>query len=156
MEADLYAALGVAPSASADDLKDAYRRLALEYHPDKAGDDVSGAFTLLQHAWEILRDPQRREEYDAQRSLDTSSIEKSFNHSKHVSGTITEEDLDFEEEHCDGSEAATFRCRCGDIIPIDAKDLSKRKAKGLECMVSCASCSLRYGVDLSASDRSSS
>jgi hypothetical protein len=59
---DLYEVLGVDRSASADDVRSAYRQRARETHPD-AGGDV-GAFQTVQAAWEVLGDPERRRAYD--------------------------------------------------------------------------------------------
>lgn len=60
---DLYAELGVERSASADEIKRAYRREAVKRHPDRPGGNKE-AFQRLQVAHEILSDPARRAEYD--------------------------------------------------------------------------------------------
>lgn len=62
---DFYTTLGVSKTASADEIKKAYRKLALQYHPDrnKAKGSVE-KFKELSHAYEILSDPQKREAYD--------------------------------------------------------------------------------------------
>lgn len=59
---DHYATLGVARSASADEIKRAYRRLASQHHPDKGGDVKK--FQEIEQAYRILSDPQQRERYD--------------------------------------------------------------------------------------------
>ncbi len=66
MSADLYAILEVERSASADELKKSYRRLARQYHPDaNPGDARSEAhFKEISQAYEILSDPERRANYD--------------------------------------------------------------------------------------------
>ncbi len=63
---DYYAILGVARDASADDLKKAYRKLALQHHPDRnPGDkDAEQRFRELGEAYEVLKDPQKRAAYD--------------------------------------------------------------------------------------------
>ena len=69
---DDYAVLGVAPTASAEAIKTAYRRLAAQYHPDKnPSPDAADRFRLIQKAYEVLSDPERRKSYDdfRQRSL---------------------------------------------------------------------------------------
>ncbi len=63
---DLYAVLEVDPSASPDELKKAYRRLARQYHPDANPGDPSteARFKEVSQAYEILSDPDRRANYD--------------------------------------------------------------------------------------------
>lgn len=59
---DHYQTLGVAKTASQDEIKNAYRKLASKYHPDKGGDTAT--FQKIQTAYNILGDPQKRSEYD--------------------------------------------------------------------------------------------
>ncbi|KFM60593.1 DnaJ-like protein subfamily C member 21, partial [Stegodyphus mimosarum] len=62
-----YEVLGVTPDCTAEDLKKAYRKLALEWHPDKNLDRLEEAketFQLIQQAYEVLTDPQERAWYD--------------------------------------------------------------------------------------------
>ena len=63
---DFYATLGVAREASADDLKKAYRKLAMQYHPDRnAGDkNAEAKFKDVSEAYEVLKDDQKRAAYD--------------------------------------------------------------------------------------------
>ena len=63
---DFYTTLGVAKDASADDLKKAYRKLAMQYHPDRnPGDAASEAkFKEVSEAYDILKDDQKRGAYD--------------------------------------------------------------------------------------------
>lgn len=59
---DHYATLGVARSATAEDIKRAYRRLASQHHPDKGGDTAK--FQQIEEAYRVLGDPGSRQEYD--------------------------------------------------------------------------------------------
>lgn len=58
----LYETLGVAPEATADAIKKAYRSLVQKQHPDKGGDPEK--FRAIQKAYETLSDPEKRAEYD--------------------------------------------------------------------------------------------
>jgi molecular chaperone DnaJ len=63
---DYYATLGVARDAGADDLKKAYRKLAMQFHPDRnPGDKQAEArFKELSEAYDVLKDDQKRAAYD--------------------------------------------------------------------------------------------
>ncbi|CAL8326420.1 unnamed protein product [Boreogadus saida] len=62
---DFYKLLGVPADASEDDIKKAYRRMALKFHPDKNSDpDAEDKFKEIAEAYEILTDPKKRAIYD--------------------------------------------------------------------------------------------
>src|SRR5579872_5613565 len=63
---DYYETLGVAKGASADDLKRAYRQMAMKYHPDRnAGDKAAEQkFKDVSEAYDVLKDDQKRAAYD--------------------------------------------------------------------------------------------
>ncbi len=62
---DLYEVLGLSRDASERDVKKAYKRLAMKYHPDRnKGDDADEKFKEVKLAYEVLTDPQKRAAYD--------------------------------------------------------------------------------------------
>jgi molecular chaperone DnaJ len=60
---DYYEILGISKNASDDEIKKAYRRAAVKYHPDKDGGDEA-KFKEASEAYEVLRDSQKRQRYD--------------------------------------------------------------------------------------------
>lgn len=60
---DYYEILGIGKNASADEIKKAFRKLAVKYHPDKDGGDEE-KFKEVNEAYEILKDQQKRQRYD--------------------------------------------------------------------------------------------
>ncbi|HSX29771.1 MAG TPA: molecular chaperone DnaJ [Candidatus Saccharimonadales bacterium] len=60
---DYYEVLGVGKNASADEIKKAFRRLAVQHHPDKEGGDET-KFKEINEAYEVLKDQSKRQRYD--------------------------------------------------------------------------------------------
>lgn len=73
MAEDYYQVLGVDKKASADEIKKAYRKLALKWHPDKNPNNKAAAeekFKKISEAYAVLSDPKKREQYDTFGSAD--------------------------------------------------------------------------------------
>ena len=64
--ADFYSVLGVAKTASDDEVKKAYRKLAMQYHPDRnnGSREAEEKFKEITEAYDVLRDPNKRAAYD--------------------------------------------------------------------------------------------
>jgi molecular chaperone DnaJ len=63
---DHYKTLGLGKNATPEEIKKAYRKLAIQYHPDKTGNDplLEGKFKEINEAYEILSDSKKKEKYD--------------------------------------------------------------------------------------------
>lgn len=72
---DHYSTLGVPKSATADEIKKAYRKLAMQYHPDKNKGDKKAEtkFKEINGAYEVLSDVKKRKQYDTFGSEDQFS-----------------------------------------------------------------------------------
>ncbi|GAA3977798.1 molecular chaperone DnaJ [Thermobifida alba] len=71
LEKDYYKVLGVSKTATADEIRSAYRKLARKYHPDanKGDAEAESRFKDISEAYSVLSDEKRRKEYDEARSL---------------------------------------------------------------------------------------
>lgn len=84
---DYYETLGVAKSALAEDIKKAYRKLALKYHPDRnpGNKEAEERFKQISEAYAVLSDPKKRNQYDTlgmggfQQSHSEEDIFRGFN-----------------------------------------------------------------------------
>ncbi|KAK9822998.1 hypothetical protein WJX81_004158 [Elliptochloris bilobata] len=115
-----YAALGVGPDASPEQLRAAYRAAVLRLHPDKAAAGGSGAaagFQDVQLAWEVLRSEQGRVAYDRRVVLGALQAE-----------LAVAEQVDLDDMHC----------RCGGEFWLAEGDL-REDADSL--LVPCSTCS---------------
>ncbi|NRQ31390.1 molecular chaperone DnaJ [Nonomuraea sp. NN258] len=76
LEKDYYAVLGVPKTATAEEIKKAYRKLARQYHPDTNQGDATKEtkFKEVSEAYDVLSDSKRRKEYDEARALFGSGV----------------------------------------------------------------------------------
>lgn len=74
-----YKVLGVKNDASYDEIKKAYHKLAIKYHPDKPN-GCSEKFKLISNAFNILRNPKKRQQYDLGFSVNIPAYEQSYDH----------------------------------------------------------------------------
>ena len=73
MMVDHYGRLGVTRTATHDEIRSAYRRLAQRLHPDTHGGVVSAEMVAINEAWRVLSDKGRRSAYDAKLRTDTAT-----------------------------------------------------------------------------------
>ena len=79
MSKDYYKTLGISRSASADDIKRAYKKLAVKYHPDVNKETGAEArFKEINEAYQVLSDPQKKSNYDQFGSADMGGMGQGF------------------------------------------------------------------------------
>jgi len=80
IDKDYYGILGISPAAELAEIRAAYRKLALEYHPDRNQDDPAATAKMreINEAYAILSDPTKRQEYDELREQDDQSASERY------------------------------------------------------------------------------
>jgi len=113
---DLYQVLGLQETATAADIKTAYRRLALANHPDRPGGDKE-IFQLIQTAFSVLSDNEQREDYDKEKDFTGSAaLESAYEMWKQRQGADTHEMPANSPEPARTSEVIPEASRPGDVI----------------------------------------
>lgn len=83
--------MGVPKTATTEEIKRAYRKLAHQHHPDKAGNDGEAKFKEINEAYQVLSDPQKRAQYDQFGSVgETSGFNWGQNQSRGASWDFNE------------------------------------------------------------------
>ncbi|KAI9219733.1 DnaJ domain-containing protein [Blastocladiella britannica] len=144
---ELYRILGVPSSASQDEVRNAYRQLALAHHPDKQqSDDNINAFQTIAEAYRVLGDAQTRASYDQWLSTfrATSEPHMTIDLDDMVAHALPPPSQEQGQEQDDGEpEIAkwTYACRCGGEFIVEVADLEQ----GIE-VFPCSGCTLRARV----------
>ncbi|CAB9504354.1 DnaJ homolog subfamily B member 9 [Seminavis robusta] len=140
----LYDILEVPPTATFDAIKKSYQSLARKLHPDKRNDDRDdAAFLKLQKAWECLRDPISRKDYDAE--LFRAQSQKS------KSQKVEKDEWELVEEEESGELSHVYTCRCGEEIWLAEDSFQKKDNQSTVDSIiyaTCPGCSLVYHVVL--------
>lgn len=124
----LYEELGIAKEASQDEIKKAYRKLAMKHHPDKGGDPET--FKKISHAYDVLSDESKRQNYDM---TGGEGVADGFNMAdlfKNMSGMFPGMAQKKENEH-------PIRITLDDIIH------EKKKKIRIDWMKNCAICTMQ-------------
>ncbi|KAL6656143.1 hypothetical protein ACP70R_006969 [Stipagrostis hirtigluma subsp. patula] len=162
----LYEVLSVSEDATYDEIRAAYKSAALNTHPDKAQTTLDSSepsneqqeFLSVQKAWEILRHPESRADYDKQLQSSRQNIEI-------IASEI--EVWDMIVESTAGTVELLYPCRCGDYFSITSCELGEmgilvtedREVESqasdslpVSVVLGCGSCSLKTRLVI---DRSS-
>ena len=100
---DYYKILGVDKQATADEIKQAYRKLARQYHPDsnKSDPNAENKFKEISEAYQVLSDPEKRRKYD--------NLNNSFNRHRQTGGS--NDDFDWASWFAEAQQSAGRRSR---------------------------------------------
>ena len=126
---DYYTVLGLAPTASNDEIRDSYRRLAKQFHPDVASleREPTERFRDINEAYAILGNPGRRKDYDLDRAADETSGRR-FEESERSSSPKASPSESVESKG--GGLWDEGRSHPGRFNPVDADDRYKGRVEG--------------------------
>lgn len=99
---NFYKVLECDRTASTEELKKSYQRLLLSSHPDKSNEGTDAKFIQIQEAWSVLRDLERRKQYDAVLTCQEHSEVLLYD-------TVFLSDMNFVADE----NTFTYSCRCG-------------------------------------------
>jgi len=153
-----YDLLSLFPSCALPEIKAAYKRLSLLYHPDKIGKhttellDATITFTALKLAYDTLFDSTSRASYDAALSAVRAELLptdlSTFRGAVVRLSELATEAVELEDD--EGGEtvadvAYTYPCRCGEVYEVLESEITM-ETSGLE--LECTSCCLKICIDL--------
>jgi len=130
---DLYKTLEVKPTASFPEIRRAFKKLALKYHPDKNKEKkewAKGMFTKIAHAYEILSDPEKRKKYDKGGIQKVEEHEEKRSQEEHEKNTREAEKIKRKEE--EENEKKTTNNEEEDEEEKKEKKKDKKKKKNKE------------------------
>jgi hypothetical protein len=107
-----YDVLGVAPDASHTTIRESYRRLAREFHPDRVAGSAAGGdrMPMINEAYRVLSDPGRRAVYDAERRSPGAGVSDAARRgSGHGSATASDEVPAYQYRHPEGPARIPWR-----------------------------------------------
>ena len=131
---DYYKILGVDKSASQDDVKKAYKKLARKYHPDLNPNDPDAhrKFQEINEANEVLSDPEKRKKYDQYGNTPTSSKPNSSNIANTRTGKA-EEPTGAAPTTAANSPTSSNRCSAAWVAEADAATVFADKTTRQNC-----------------------
>uniref|UniRef100_A0A336N157 CSON014326 protein n=1 Tax=Culicoides sonorensis TaxID=179676 RepID=A0A336N157_CULSO len=132
MARNFYDVLQIPLDASQEEIKKSYQNLVLKHHPDKTNTESHTEFIEIDEAWKVLRDPEKRKQYDAELG------QSRFDDKPIVHETLKKSDFEYDEE----SETYYHDCRCGGVylIPDEFEANEDKAEKSL--YIACDECSL--------------
>lgn len=124
---DYYAVLGVSPGDSVDAIKERYRKLAKQHHPDLHPGDKAAAerFKQIAEAWDTLGDAGKRAKYDADRNKNTSKSAGKTSKEKAPVGDVDFSNL-MERFDTFFGKSVNSDTKKQNVNPLDATDLFEK------------------------------
>ena len=128
---DLYAILEVGKDASPEEIKAAYRKMVLRYHPDinKEKEGAEERIKAINYAYLVLSDPVKRHSYD-ESSIRDNLVELETEAYRHIAGMLTKAIL----QDCGHQEIRTVRGKDGMMVTIQ-KTISKQMSETASSIV---------------------
>lgn len=153
---DHYATLGVPPTASGEDIEEAFRHLSRRYHPGINPGDPHAAvvYERIQAAYDVLADPDRRARYDREGSLAPESEAESLGLGVQLipdaedSGSWAELFERLREHRGRGAPVAGENIHISVEVPLASAEFGRRTALAVRRRVPCEHCSGRGRVQL--------